>query len=466
MNEHVRGEVNMRLIHALTDYASLRVGRNAAVLATERALAANAVDEGTSGDPHAWVSLEAFRAVADALAATVGAAVITDAVTWVVPTRRDLSAMSLTAVATPRTFFANIDHAREFFARHLRFEVGAVGRGTAKLRLSYRAGAPRHAHSCQVARGVLCAVPLLFDLPPAELDETQCFAQGADACEYVVRWQNEKPSQWIGAAAGLAVLAVGMPLAPGGWWALAPAVGYFVGRELRMARLRSLMTRTTEEQRRVLGEHERELTRRFDELRASNVRAEQEAVVRAAALEETLQRVLRLYESTSDTLRPLDLAAEVGVAVTPRRRDFGDADVELDLQPARIAGHVGQLGRVALDLVTNAARAMGGKGTITVRVFARDGRAILSVEDTGPGVLPDLREKVFERGFTTKPGGESGTGLGLTIARTIVERHAGRIAVRSGSTGGATFDVTLPLLADDRDAPASPTSIAPATRPA
>ena len=554
MSEEVRGEINMRLIHALTDYAALKIGRNAAVLATEGALAKNLVDEATSGDPHAWVSLEAFCAVADALAVEVGDEIVTHAVTWVVPTRRDLSAMSLTALATPRMFFANIDHAREFFARHLRFEVGEVGRSTVKLALRYRAGLPRHAHSCQVARGVLHAVPLLFDLPPAEIEESTCFAKGGDACEYTVTWRNETPLHWIGGAAGLVVLAVGMLAAPSAWWALLPIFGFLVGREMRMARLRSLMTRTTEEQRRVLVDHEREFARRYDDLRISNERLEAGVLERTTALETTLQQLreqnqylrttildmeklqgelldagknkllgdavgelahefknpltavsqnlsfleegvppgdiadlvdvtrdmragvermrtvlgwfVSLYRSTPSQLSPLDLAAEVSAAVTPLVRRLGTAHVDLDLEPARIAGHEGQLGQVAVNLVTNAAQAMGGNGLVKVRVFAREGRAVLSVEDTGPGIPPELHEKVFERGFTTKRGGEwSGTGLGLYIARTIVERHAGRITVRSGAAGGATFEITLPLLAEERDAAGPQPSDAPASEP-
>ncbi len=555
MSDVTRADINMRLIHALTDYAALKIGKNSAFLVTERALAANGVDAATSGDAHAWVSLDAFRAVADALALATenGDDLITHAVTWVVPTRRDLSAMSLTALATPRMFFASIDHAREFFARHLSFGVVMVGRTRARFTLKYREGLPRHGHSCQVARGVLHAVPLLFDLPPAEIDESRCFAKGADVCEYTVTWRNETPTNWIGGLFGLVVLALGMVLAPSAWWALAPLFGFLVGREVRLARLRRLMTRTTEEQRRVLSDHEREFARRYDDLRASNERLEQGVLERTRAIERTLQQLreqnaylrttildmerlqtdlldvgenkllgeavgelvhefkspltimsgnldfieeavqsdvgdlvdatrdmragvermrsvlgwfVSLYRSTPSQLQPLDLASEVSSAVSPLRRRFGATHVDIDVSPARIAGHEGQFGQVAVNLVTNAVQALGGKGVVRVRVCQRDGRALLSVEDDGPGIPPDLHETVFERGFTTKRGGEwSGSGLGLYIARTIVERHAGRISVRSGPTGGAIFEVTLPLLAEERDAAGTRSSNPPTPKP-
>ncbi len=554
MTEPARAaDVNMRLVHALTDYAAQKIGKNAAVVATEEALAANAVDARTSSDAHAWVSLEALEAVADALSKQIGGEVITDAVTWVVPTRRDLSAMSLTALATPRLFFANIDHAREFFARHVRFEVGAMARNKATITLRYRAGLPRHVHSCQVARGVLHAVPLLFDLPPAELTEERCFAKGADACEYSVHWRNERPLATIGAGLGALVLAVGLLLAPTGWWLLAPIIGALVGREMRLSRLRRLMTSTTEEQRRVLAEHEREFAARFDDLLGSNEVLEERVAERTKALARTLQQLreqnaylrttilemeklkaelllagenkllgeavgelahefknpltvvsanlnflegglptdvgdlvevtrdmragverirtvlgwfVSLYRSTPSQLAPRDLALEVETAVRPLSRHLGRVNVDMQLQPAKIAAHEGQLGQVAVNLVTNAAQAMGGEGTVKVRVVARDGRAILTVEDRGPGIPSELHEKVFERGFSTKRGGEwSGTGLGLYIARTIVERHAGRISVRSGSGGGAVFEIDLPLLTEERDAPPPRGSEAPASEP-
>ena len=539
MSDARRGDVNMRLIHALTDFAGLRIGRNLAITIAERALAEQDVDTTTGSDPHAWVSLEVLQAVADALAAETGAELITDAVTWVVPARRDLSAMSLTALTTPRMFYASLDRARDFFARHVRFEVTLTARNRADVRLTYRAGLPRHAHSCQVARGVLHAVPLLFDLPPAELTEHRCFKDGADACEYSVRWKNQRPVPWIGAAVGGVVLAAGMVVSPSAWWVTAPLVGWLVGRDILMTRLRKLMTRTTEEQRRVIADHERDFARRFDDLRSVNERLEDRVLERTSALERTLQQLreqnaylrtsmlemeklqtalldagshkllgeavgelaheiqnplaavstnlqfleeelpadvgelvdvtrdmrvglermrtvlgwfVSLYRSTPAHLGPRDLAAEVKSAVLPILKTIPKTHVVLELEPARVAAHEGQLGQVAANLVTNAAQAMAQSGAIMVRVGTRDGKAFLSVADEGPGIPAELHQRVFERGFTTKARGEdTGTGLGLYIARTIVERHAGRISVKAGPEGGTVFEVELPLLAEEHE---------------
>ncbi len=553
MSAAPRDDVNMRLIHAMTDYAALKIGKNAAIAATERALAKERVDDRTSGDPHAWVPLDALRAVADTLSAEVGGDVITDAITWIVPKRRDMSAMSLTALATPRMFYANIDRARSFFARHLDFDVELEGKSRARVTLRYRADVPRHAHSCEIARGVLHAVPLLFDLSPAEIAEHRCFAAGADACEYTVTWRDAPNATWIGAGIGAAVLAIGVLFVPTAWWVLAPIAGALAGRELRQTRLRRLMTRTTEEQRRVLDENEREFAARYDELRGANARLEERVLERTNELDRTLAQLreqnaylrgaileleklkgelldagedellgdavgelahefktpltvvsanldfleeggpadigelaemtremrtgvermrtvlgwfVSIYRSTPAQLGPRELSAEVREAVAPLARQLGGTRLELDLHNACVAGHEGQLGQVVTNLVTNAARALGGRGVIRVEVRAENGRAILRVHDDGPGIAPELHEKVFERGFTTKRDGQASvSGLGLYIARTIVERHAGRISVRAGVPRGVTFEVDLPLLTEERDAPPKRASRSPGSDP-
>jgi len=113
----------------------------------------------------------------------------------------------------------------------------------------------------------------------------------------------------------------------------------------------------------------------------------------------------------------------------------GPALVELDRQMLR---------RVVINLVRNAAQALGGKGRILVRL-GRDGDAWnLDVEDDGPGVPVDLREAIFDPYVTTKT---DGTGLGLSIVKKIVIEHHGAISATEGSLGGARLRVRLPALA-------------------
>jgi len=99
---------------------------------------------------------------------------------------------------------------------------------------------------------------------------------------------------------------------------------------------------------------------------------------------------------------------------------------------------------VLINLVTNAAQAIGGAGTVTLRTQRLGESAIeLSVSDTGPGIAEELHESIFAPFFTTKPEGE-GTGLGLYLCRNIVREHGGEIVLESSPGHGATFRVQLP----------------------
>ena len=88
---------------------------------------------------------------------------------------------------------------------------------------------------------------------------------------------------------------------------------------------------------------------------------------------------------------------------------------------------------------------------MSVRVFSREGKAILCVSDDGPGIAEEPIEKIFEPFFTTKQG--TGTGLGLWITKTIVEKHGGKIQVssrRDTPDHGASFEITFDRIASDR----------------
>jgi signal transduction histidine kinase len=105
-----------------------------------------------------------------------------------------------------------------------------------------------------------------------------------------------------------------------------------------------------------------------------------------------------------------------------------------------------QLQQVILNLIVNAMDAMSdvpkAERKITIRTIRINGLAEVSIADAGPGLPPDKAKQVFEPFFTTK---ERGMGIGLSIARTIVEAHNGRIWADNQTTGGAVFHVRLPL---------------------
>jgi signal transduction histidine kinase len=108
-----------------------------------------------------------------------------------------------------------------------------------------------------------------------------------------------------------------------------------------------------------------------------------------------------------------------------------------------IEGRPGQLNQVLMNLLDNAARAAGPGGAVWVRC-QRDAAGIrITVRDNGPGIPPEILSRIFDPFFTTREVGQ-GTGLGLHLARQIVEAHGGTIAASSVPGKGATFTVWLP----------------------
>jgi signal transduction histidine kinase len=116
----------------------------------------------------------------------------------------------------------------------------------------------------------------------------------------------------------------------------------------------------------------------------------------------------------------------------------------------RLSADAHQLHQVLVNLLTNAHHAMkktdGPKHiAITSRFDVARGRAQVAVADTGPGIPPEIQQKVFEPFFTTKPLGQ-GTGLGLSLCRGIVEQHGGTVTLTSAPGRGTTFLVELPSM--------------------
>jgi signal transduction histidine kinase len=133
----------------------------------------------------------------------------------------------------------------------------------------------------------------------------------------------------------------------------------------------------------------------------------------------------------------------------------------------KIPAYAAELNQVWTNVIDNAAQAMAGHGTLTIRT-ARDGDNILvEIGDTGPGIPPDVQKRIFEPFFTTKAVGE-GTGLGLDIAwRIIVNKHHGDLRVKS-VPGDTRFQIRLPIQAETArpaDAePGQPQNVEPAQR--
>jgi len=175
----------------------------------------------------------------------------------------------------------------------------------------------------------------------------------------------------------------------------------------------------------------------------------------ASVLEETvgLQRLVddllllaRGDAGALDDVRtgPVDLDLVVERLAADRRSDRPRIDTR-GVAPVQLAGDEAQLARAVGNLLDNAVR--HADGAVTVTLAERDGYAVLTVADDGPGIPVAERERIFER-FTRLDDARSadgGAGLGLAIAREIAARHGGSLRLTDGGAAGARFALRLPV---------------------
>jgi two-component system sensor histidine kinase HydH len=178
-------------------------------------------------------------------------------------------------------------------------------------------------------------------------------------------------------------------------------------------------------------------------------------LARARAVREELARLERLMREFIDFSRPLEMKSSPVEA--PELLESVRASVALRAEAAgvelRSASAEGapaipadrqRLEQALLNLVVNAVEATAAGGRVDVRACKGPLGLRIEVQDGGPGIAPEARERMFDLFFTTKP---AGTGLGLAIVRKIVEEHGGVLTWESGPGEGALFRVDLPAAA-------------------
>ncbi|MBX3160053.1 MAG: response regulator [Deltaproteobacteria bacterium] len=154
-------------------------------------------------------------------------------------------------------------------------------------------------------------------------------------------------------------------------------------------------------------------------------------------------QLLGFRQEAQPALRPAPLRDLLKRAITLSARSLEEVDVRVDLaDDLTIACAPPLLVQAFTNLIENAAQAAGAGGWIRIAAARAHGMITIEVADSGPGVPLDLRERIFEPFFTTKAPG-SGTGLGLPIARDVVQRHRGVLEVRARDAK-AVFVVELP----------------------
>lgn len=158
---------------------------------------------------------------------------------------------------------------------------------------------------------------------------------------------------------------------------------------------------------------------------------------------------LLVFSRRHDTQRTLfSLNKAVSDVLDLKTYDLRLRRVAVDWQPCPslpdLVGDPQQTVQVVLNLLNNAEQALEGRGSgrlIRVRIGREGGEVFLEVSDNGPGILPEILPRLFDPFVTTKA---QGTGLGLSVSRSIVREHGGDITVRSEPGQGATFRVMLP----------------------
>jgi signal transduction histidine kinase len=166
----------------------------------------------------------------------------------------------------------------------------------------------------------------------------------------------------------------------------------------------------------------------------------------AQRMNEIVGDLLDFARPVSAALRPERIEAIVTEAIDAAAADATgpihvERDVDGDLPPVPV--DVRLLRQAILNVAINAVQALGRRGgTITLRMHHDRGAVRIEIEDTGPGIATEHQPRVFEPFFTTRP---SGTGLGLTVVKRIVDVHHGETSLRTGGGKGTTFVIRLPV---------------------
>jgi signal transduction histidine kinase len=172
-----------------------------------------------------------------------------------------------------------------------------------------------------------------------------------------------------------------------------------------------------------------------------------------------VQEVLAFVRPLRLQVEDVSLGDVVRDAVTMAESHWQKGKIEIRVEVPEslrpIQGDPHQLRQIFTNFVTNAFEAMNGAGTIEITAVAIDGEeesstaeqtpgpmVMITITDTGPGIPPEVMDRIFSPFFTTKP---QGSGLGLAIVRKIVDAHDGRIDVGQRPGGGTVFRVTLPV---------------------
>lgn len=169
-----------------------------------------------------------------------------------------------------------------------------------------------------------------------------------------------------------------------------------------------------------------------------------EIIIRVDALSELIHDLLVFARPRAPRLQAIELTPLLADAVASMRRDPVAELVKVEIAGPDVAlsGDSELLKAALLNIFLNAAQAMNGKGAIHVTLNIEGDTLRVDIRDEGPGIPHEMRERVFEPFYTTKP---RGGGLGLAIVRRTVDLHGGTVSLDSPHDGGTVVSLRLPL---------------------
>ncbi len=168
---------------------------------------------------------------------------------------------------------------------------------------------------------------------------------------------------------------------------------------------------------------------------------------RAREVVQNLLVFIRMAKTTEPVVLDLVQIAEDSIGLLKNQIRLSQIRVETEFtkEPVRTRGFPSQIQQVLVNIMLNAIQAMDPGGLLTVRVLARpeEQLGVMEISDNGPGISAEDKKRIFDPFFTTK---NDGTGLGLSVSYSIIEKHEGIIALESELGRGSTFRIVLPLL--------------------
>jgi signal transduction histidine kinase len=472
------------------------------------------VDFATLRERENWVSLRFSEALVDWMAARLGPDELATRVTRTVYSPAALGYLYplLRAFGSPRAGYSRLPQLVPMMNKVSDVRTSYVRRGAAAI--EYRPAAPQYRERsplvCRLRKEQLAAGPTIWALPPAQVDETACQANGAESCRYELKWVERAP--WRGTLVGIIGGLLASVVLPHGWSVLLTLIaGGALGRMWDLRVHTRELEAFVREQREGLRAALEVLERRFVELEeakaAVDAKVEQRTIELRIATEKRVhteklailgtlaaglahevrnpanaivtglrpvKRHLVSLGADSDQIEMVDIAIDAGEQISKLVSDLLDAGrTDRGLEPwdphqgietairllshgtsglqfvrdfafvGKIIGRPPALNQIFLNLLDNAIRAAGDKGTVQIVSRAEAGGVAITIADNGPGIDPEVAPLIFDPFLTTRAVGQ-GTGLGLHFSRQVAYDHGGTLDLVVASGAGACFRLWLP----------------------